>query len=136
MTTNTKSNISKIGWYQIIGGGVGFLIILFSLLATDQLQALTILVYGFMLLFFMYSIICGILCVKHTSNALTHSIINQFLQLVSFAFLGYSFFYVAGLYLYVGLDLSNSFEIKFGLGISSFSFNINREQERTEVNIN
>lgn len=26
MTTKTKSNISTIGWYQIIGGGIGALI--------------------------------------------------------------------------------------------------------------
>jgi hypothetical protein len=89
-----------------------------------------------MLLFFAYSFFCGVLCIKQKSNALAHSLINQFLQLIGFAFFGFAFAYVAGFYLSVGLDLSSSIEIKFGAGISKFDFNINREHERTEINFN
>ena len=62
MTTNIKTELSKIGWYQIIGG--------------------------------------------------------------------------AGFYLSVGLDFSNSLDIKFDIGISKFDFNVNREHERTEISFN
>ena len=65
-----------------------------------------------------------------------HSLINQFLQFLGFAIFGYAFSYVAGLYLTIGLDFSNSFDIKFGAGISKLDFNINREVDRTEVILN
>ena len=136
MTTKTKSNISTIGWYQIIGGGIGVLIILYSLFTSAQLSGLNILIYVFMLLFFIYSIFCGALCIQHKANALTHSLINQCLQLIGFAFLGVAFSYAGGLYLSVGLDLSNSVNMKFNVGISKFDFNINREHERAEINFN
>lgn len=136
MMTKTKSNISTIGWYQIIGGGIGALIIFYSLFTTAQLSGLNILIYVFILLFFSYSIFCGALCIRHKNNALIHSLINQFLQLISFAFFGFAFSYVAGLYLSVGLDLSNSIDMKFNFGISKFDFNINLEHERAEINFN
>ena len=136
MTTKIKTDLLKLGWYQIIGGAIGILIILYSLFALTQFSGLVILVYIFMLLFFAYSIYCGTLCIKCKNNALMHSLINQFLQILGFAVFGFAFAYVAGLYLSVGLDLSKSFEMKFNFGISKFDFNINREQERAEINFN
>ncbi len=136
MTTKTKSNISTIGWYQIIGGGICALIIIYSLFRTAQLSGVNIFIFIFMLLFFAYSIFCGTICLKHKDNALTHSLINQFLQLIGFAFWGFAFTYVAGLYLSVGLDLSSSIDMKLDVGISKFDFNINREHEGAEMNFN
>jgi hypothetical protein len=136
MTTKIKADLLKLGWYQIIGGAVGVLIILYSLLSLTQFSGLVIFIYSFMLLFFAYSIYCGTLCIKNTDKALTHSLINQFLQILGFAVFGFAFAYVAGLYVSVGLDLSTSIEMKFNLGISKFDFNINREQERTQINFN
>jgi hypothetical protein len=136
MTTKIKTDLLKLGWYQIIGGIIGVLIILYSLLGLTQLSGLVIFIYVFMLLFYAFSIYCGILCIKHKNNALKHSLVNQLLQLLSFAVLGFAFAYVAGLHVSVGLDLSTSIEMKFNFGISNFDFNINRELERTEINFN
>ena len=136
MTAKTKSDILKIGWYQIIGGGIGALIIVYSLITATELMGLNLLIYIFMALFFAYSIFCGTLCLKHKDNALTHSLINQFLQLIGLAFFGFAFMYVAGLYLSVGLDLSSSIDFKFDIGVSKFDFNINRQHERAEINFN
>ena len=136
MTTKIYADLLKLGWYQIIGGAAGILIILYSLLSLTQFSELIISIYSFMLLFFAYSIYCGTLCIKKSDKALTHSLINQFLQIFAFAVFGFAFAYVAGLYLSIGLDLSTSVEIKFNFGISKFDFNINREQERSEVNLN
>jgi hypothetical protein len=136
MGTKTKSNIAAIGWYQIIGGAIGVILLLYLVFSLIQFSALNILIYVFMLLFFAYSIFCGILCIKYKGNALTHSLINQCLQLMGFAVLGFGFTYIAGTYLSVGLDLSNSVDMKFDIGISKFDFNINRDHERTEINFN
>lgn len=136
MTTKIKTEFLKLGWYQIIGGTIGVLIILYSFFGLTQFSGLVILIYVFMLLFFAYSIYCGTLCIKNKNNALTHSLVNQFLQILGFAVFGFAFAYVAGLYVSVGLDLSTSIEMKFNFGISKFDFNINREQERTEMHFN
>ena len=136
LSTKTKSDISKIGWYQIIGGGLGILIILYSLITLDQIAGLTIIIYAFMFVFFGYSVTCGTLCLKSHKNALRHSLINQLLQLVSLTIFGFAFSFVAGVYLSLGLDFSKSIEITFEFGISKFDFNINREHERTAVGLN
>jgi len=134
--TKIKSDIFKLGLYQIIGGAIGVIMILFSLVDTTQFTELNVLVFTFMSIFFAYSIFCGTLCLKSKETALRHSLINQFLQLLGFAFLGFAFSYVSGLYLTIGLDLSTSIEVKFGFGVSKFDFNINREAERSEINLN
>ncbi|MEX6688542.1 hypothetical protein QTN47_13600 [Danxiaibacter flavus] len=64
------------------------------------------------------------------------SFVNQFLQLIGVAFSGFAFSYVAGLYLSVGLDISDSFEVNFGLGISKYDLSINNEPENHIVTIN
>ena len=49
---------------------------------------------------------------------------------------GFAFQYAAGIYLTAGLDLTESFNLKFGAGISKFDFNFNIETQRLEVNFN
>ncbi len=110
--------------------------ILFSLFDTTQFAGLNILVLAFMFIFFAYPVFCGTLCLKSKESALRHSLINQFLQLLGFAFFGFAFSYVAGIYLSIGLDLSKSIDVKFDIGVSKFDFNINREAERAEINFN
>jgi len=135
-TAKIKSDIFKLGSYQIIGGAIGVIMILISLFGTTQFAGLNILIYTFMFIFFAYSTFCGTLCISSKQTALRHSLINQFLQLLGFAFFGFAFSYVAGLYLTIGLDLSKSIEVKFGFGISKFDFNINRGAERVDISFN
>ena len=136
MKRKSKSDILKVGWYQIIGGGIGDLFILYSLLSPIQVSGFEVLVYISMFLFFGYSVFCGILCIKHTNNALTHSLINQILQLLGFVFGGFAFSYIAGVYVSVGFDFSSSIEMKFNFGLSEFDFNLNRQYERSEIHFN
>ena len=131
-----KSDIFNIGLYQIIGGGIGAIMIINFLIRTTLFSELNMLIFCIMFIFFGYSIFCGILCLNTKDTALQHSLINQFLQFLGFAIFGYAFSYIAGLYLTISLDFSNLFDIKFGAGISKLDFNINREVERTEVSLN
>jgi hypothetical protein len=135
MTTKSKSNVLKIGWYQIIGGGFGGLLILSSLFSSIQLSGLEVSVHVFSLLFFGYSIFSGIICIKYKKNALTHSLINQFLQLIGFAFAGVAFSYAAGINLYIGFDIT-ALVVKFGFSLSELNFNLNLEHERAEIYLN
>lgn len=131
--TKFKPDFVKLGLYQIIGSAVGIAMILFLIFKSTGLSILIVL---FMFLFFAYSLLCGMLCFKLKQNALQHSLINQFLQLISFAFSGYAFTYVAGIYLTVGFDFSNSIEISFGFGISGFNIGINQEPGEAIINLN
>ncbi|WP_300596939.1 hypothetical protein [Niabella sp.] len=135
MTTKIKTTLSAIGWYQLAGGVTGALMILYAFFKQPP-AGLNLLIYLLMLLFFAYSFFCGICCLKHKDHALTHAFINQSLQLIGFAALGFAFSYTAGVYVSIGLDLSNAFNIKLGAGISKFTFNINREHARSEISLN
>lgn len=136
ISKETESDLTKLGLYQIIGGAVGLLIIVWSIFKTPLLTGLTVLVYLFILLFFSYSIFCGTLCLKTRKNALEHSLTNQILQVIGFAIMGFAFKYVAGFYLTIGLDLADSIKFGFGAGISKFDFNFNNEKDRLEVDFN
>ena len=135
MMTENKSDFLKIGWYQIIGGIVGECIVFFS--PQIQVSGLDVLVYVyiFMLLFFVYSVFCGLLCITYKNNALTFSLINQFLQLIGFAFLGFSFTYVAGFYISIDLDFSNA-EVGLSFGLSEFNFHLNQEYDGAGLHFN
>jgi hypothetical protein len=136
ISKETESDLTKLGLYQIVGGAVGILIIIWSIYKTQLLTGLTVLIYLFILLFFAYSIFCGTLCLKTNKNALGHSLTNQILQVIGFAMMGFAFKYVAGFYLTIGLDLTDSVNFGFGAGISKFDFNFNNEKDRLEVDFN
>ena len=136
ISNNVKSDLIKLGLYQICGGIVGILIIIFGVYKTQQLPGMILLIYLFILLFYAYSIFCGTLCLKIKKNALVHSLINQILQVIGFAMMGFAFKYVAGFYVMIGLDLTNSINFNFGAGVSKFDFNFNNEHDRLEVDFN
>jgi hypothetical protein len=58
------------------------------------------------------------------------------LQVIGVALLGFAFQYIAGVYLSVGLDLTNDIKITFGAGVSTFDCNVNKHHDRLEVNFN
>ena len=136
ISKDVKLNLTKLGFYQIFGGSVGILIIIWAIYKSPILTGLTVLVYLFILLFFVYSIFCGTLCLKTKKNALGHSLTNQILQVIGFAIMGFAFNYVSGLYLTIGLDLTDSIKLDFSAGISKFDFNLNNEKDRVEVDFN
>ncbi len=140
LTPNIISKLKGLGIYQIAGGAVGVILILWAALIiqewSQQSIVLVLLLYSFMLLFFAFSIYCGILCLKKHSIALKLSLINQILQVIGFAMFGVSFQYVAGIYFTVGLDLTQSFNLNFGLGIPTFKFYINDGSHQLLVTFN
>ena len=136
MTKKTKSALLKIGLYQIIGGAIGILIILYAIVQSTNFAGLSILLYLFMSLFFGFSILCGTICLKADEKALKFSLINQYLQIIGFAFFGFAFTYTAGLYVAVGLDFAGSTTVTFSLTLSKLDLNINREADRAEIHLN
>lgn len=128
--------IKTLGLYQVAGGLVGIIIIVWGIFKNGTFSLQVLLVYLLVILFFAYSIYAGICCLYNKKNALQVSLINQLLQLFSFAVMGYAFKYASGIYLSIGIDLTDSYDFSVGAGISSFTFNFNIETERLEIEIN
>ena len=131
-----NSSLTKLGIYQTAGGILGIFIIIWAIYYSTLITGSSVLIYLLILLFFSYSIFCGILCIKKNEDALVHSLINQMLQVFGFAIMGFALKYIAGFYLTIGIDLSNSLEFSFGTGISKFDFNFNNQKERLELDVN
>ena len=129
-----KSDLTKLGIYQVIGGSMGVLMVAW-LGMPRKLDLLTMLGI-IMLAFFCYSIFCGILCLQKKESALRHSQINHYLQLICFGISGFAYQYASGVYLVVGLDLTDSFIAKFGVGISHFVLHVNSDTDQIVVKLN
>ena len=136
LSDETKSALTKLGLYQLIGGAFG---VLFTLWATFTIDGIPSSAYaGLMLviLIFSYSVFCGILCLKENKNALGHSLANQLLQVIQFSAFGLLYEYAAGVYMTVGLDLTESFQFSFSAGFSSISLNLNGDRDLLELKFN
>ena len=132
----TKSDLIKLGVYQIGGGLIGIAIIAKSAFNAGAFNELVFLFYLIFLLFFGYSIFCGWMCIKFKEHALLFSLINQFLQLLHVSIAGFSFSYTAGFHLDMGVDLTDSFHISFDAGLSNLRIFINNHSRIVFINFN
>ncbi len=135
-SVKTEKEYSVLGYYQIIGGIVGFIIAAVSFVQTEGFNSL---ILGFLFLtaaLFLFSIYCGVLCLKFKKQGLSLSLINQTLQVIGFAVGGYSFQYVAGLYFVIGVDMTDSVSFDFGVGLSKLDFSINHDHQKAIILIN
>lgn len=136
LSQNINSKLKFLGLYQLIGGAIGVLLVVWGLLKAQQFSGLILGLYLFIALFFGFSIYCGTLCLRARPNSLSTSLVNQILQVIGLALFGLTFKYVAGLYFTAGLNLTEDFNLTFGAGISKFDFNFNNENERLELDFN
>ncbi|HMU46356.1 MAG TPA: hypothetical protein PKC72_08315 [Chitinophagaceae bacterium] len=141
MTSKTSSNIELklkvLGIYQIVGGVLGLTLtisLFFKLSLTNFLLTLILILA---LCLYLFSIYCGTLLVfNKKSLGLNLSLINQYVQLVSFSIKGLAFLYVSGIFFSAGIDITNSFNLLLNLGLSSWQLNINSESEALIINFN
>ena len=119
-------HLNFIGWYQIVGGCLGFLFVSRSVIF-DQVDwnFLVVIFYTLFFLFFSYSIFAGVLCIGKKDSALTHTFINQALQVLHFNLYGYGLEYSAGCYFDLVFSLSDPGFPSFFLGLSNISMQFN-----------
>ena len=120
-----SDRMKGLGIYQVIGGMIGLYFTIKLILEQPTFPILLLLLFLIPLALFFYSIYCGVLVFKLNERGLFHSLINQYLQLISFSILGYTFQYVSGAHLSAGVDLTNSLKFKFDFGISNWQIIIN-----------
>ncbi len=122
-----KNQITYLGYYQIIGGAVGLVLILwlmFNILSIG-LGSLFLPIYLLLLLPFLLSIYAGYQCIRLKNNALKWSLFNQILQLLQLGFGTLTFEYYAGVYLGIGFDFTNDLLLRYSFGLSAVNFSIN-----------
>lgn len=135
----SKDNIVKInilGLYQIIGGVIGMGLTLWLILGLVTIPGRLIMLICIAIALYSYSIYCGTLLLKKNITGLKHSLINQYLQIVNFTILGFTFQYVSGAYLTVGFEIADSFNILFASGISTWKITISGETQTLQSNFN
>jgi hypothetical protein len=132
-----KSGITFLAYYQIVGGGIGIIFLIWLIATTFPVQGTGILSLLLMTIFFGFSIFGGwLLLEKRIETGLTLSKINQILQIFGVVFSGFTFEYVAGIMLSPGIDLENGFGFTFNFAISKLELFINGNNDAARVEFN
>src|SRR5215467_12254246 len=121
ISQESKDSLLKLGLYQIVGGILGLIRFVFVTVSMGKVNGLTILLAMIVAVLFAYSIFSGWQCIKLKKSALINSYINQGLQIVSFSIVGFAYKYIAGIYLGLGVNLTNSLEFRLDAGFSNYA---------------
>jgi len=135
ISKKTGAKIKALAIYQIVFGLSGFALTLWLMIT----QGYSILLLGMCMVFLMlyaHSIYSGILLFKQKDAALIHSLINQYLQLISFSIMGFAYKYVAGIFINVGIDLTNGYLFTFNAGLTTWNMQIDIPTSYIIVNCN
>ncbi|WP_162426688.1 hypothetical protein [Pontibacter pudoricolor] len=137
MIDQTKNHLKAIAIYQIVGGILGIALTVWVLfsgeMVLDQVALRMALFAGGL---YVFSILCGRMLFRKPRRGLVLSIVNQLLQVIYFSFGAYSFQYVAGLRVGVGVDMIAGWIFKFRLALSSFHFSLGTDLGQKFIGIN
>ena len=132
-----KSKITFLAYYQIAGGTIGILLLIWLIASTFPVPGMSILLYLFMAMLFGLSICSGWLLIeKRIEQGLTLSKINQLLQIFGIAFGGFAYEYVAGISLALGVNLEDSANFIFNFSISKLELYVNSSKDFAKVEFN
>lgn len=130
-----KNSLNYFGIYQIFGGIIGILILLF--LNYTRLNSYEILAIIISYLLYAFSIFCGYMILKgKLKKGINLSIINNFIQVLGFGALGFAFKFVSGISLSLNLDLREDTIIGLNLDVSNMQINLIGNSESIFININ
>lgn len=105
ISKKTLTKLKILAWYQIIGGIVGICSIIWVALYIKTLSLKAIAVVVVFLILYSFSVYCGTLLLNRKyQKGLLFTLIHQIFQIVNFSALGYTFLYVSGMILSVGLN--------------------------------
>lgn len=137
LNNNLKSKIKGLAYYQIGGGVLGFLLTFWAIFNTLGINSSSAFLFLFVTCFCAFTIFCGVLLIKGaTKTGLKYSMINQILQCFNIALPVFSFRYVAGLSLNVGIDYTNDLNPFFNLYFGEFQLHFSGSGEQIIVGIN
>lgn len=128
--------IKLIGLFQIIGGILGIGVFAWLASVTENVNFFLILLYIFIVSLYAYSILCGIMLFRKPVTGLRLTFINQVLQILQIAVLGYVYKYLSGFGLVMGFDLTNNLQFSFNFEFSSFLIHWGSGEETLFIKIN
>ncbi|WP_034257695.1 hypothetical protein [Altibacter lentus] len=133
----TLIKLNFLGYYQIIGGIIGFLLSIALIVKQPIINGISFLIIMIVLGLMSFSTYCGYLLIKkQLKKGINLSIINQALQIIGFGVLGYGFKYTSGILLGVRIDLTNDFIIGLDLNITSWTLYWNSNFDLSFISIN
>ena len=131
------NRIEYLGYYQIIGGIVGILFMIYNIY--DQFTSNGFFLFSLTVFFGLctFSIYSGILLIrKKYLKGLNCSIFIQAVQILSFVLLGYIFNYSVGLNLRLTIELTNDTITGLDFGFINWDLSRNANPDLIEVNFN
>jgi len=134
---NINIKIKALAIYQVIGGVMGIISIVIEIVAhPDWLFGITGLLYLLATILFSFSVYCAYQLVKSKESGIYYSRINQCIQLLAFAVLGYGYSFASGLKLVLGIDMTNERSIFMTYSLSDWRFMINSDNDSTYWGVN
>ena len=115
LSTKNQTELKSIGIYQMVGGGLGFVLLILS---GPSVFLSTYIIGG---LLYSLSIFSGYSCFKFKDNCFTLTFINQTLQALAIIIGNFTFEYVSGAGLGFTIDMTDSVKIGFDFNVSTFS---------------
>lgn len=133
-----KNKIIKlIPYYLFISGGLGVFLVIylfFKINITKYEEVIIITIPGFI---YLHSIYTAILIKRKNLYLKQNIIINQILQSLSIKFLGFKYLVSSGIYLFIGLDVTNDIISKSKIGINPiFEIGIRGDKDNIYIGIN
>ena len=129
--------LKALAVYQIIFGLMGVGVTIWLIITIAYNSALLLMLCIVPLALYAYSIYCGILIFQKNDNALKHSIINQYFQLINFSIYGYTFKFIAGILFSIGFNFTNGVFLNIDYGLfSTWSFRIATQTNEILINCN
>jgi len=104
-----RKTLEFIGLYEIIGGIIGIGLIFLGKISLDRFSIFGVLIMALIIAFYSFSIYAGIKLFRHHEKEVLYSKIVQYVQIPSFALLGFMFTMTAGFSFFIGFDYTNDF---------------------------
>jgi len=128
--------LKAIGYFQLAGGVVGFIMLLSSVVGHSQSNQVSLAHFDCSYFFIWASIFAGLACIDGNKRALQLSIINQLLQLFGIVLVGFSFSYSSGFHFRIGIDLTQESWLIFRYGFSDIRLLYNIDEDLIMIDLN
>lgn len=124
---STKTTLRVIAIYQIIGGIIGFGMMAWLLLRTNEITGPILFIFCLAFVLFGFSIQARnlLLQVSKLKIGLIFSILLQFLQVIAIGLGNYAYEFTSGARAVIGLDFGGEFQFDLGAVLSTFLLSIN-----------
>ena len=137
MTKKQRTKLKAVAYYQILGGAFGLCVISYSILTTLDISYLSTIILGLFSALYFFSIYCGQQLIQGKVNrGLRLSKVNQLLQVIHISLLGFTYKYVSGLMVTIGIDYTTDFNLLFNFVLSTFDLTISPNSDKVIIGIN